>query len=281
MATKATPKFSIYSTQDRTPMHFSGANGFPVGCYDALLNGLSQRFSITSVWHKALWPGIGDPNDALTWDDYADDLIQHLKTKHNRPVVGVGHSMGASITLIAAAKAPKLFSKLVLIEPVIISPLQSFLCQYSPQSWLSGIEPVKSTLKKPSQWKSKEQALAYFKQNTAYKRIPQEQLTTILNSMVEQEGQHTKLVYPLNWEIANYLAGRNILSDVKKLKVPTAFIRGKPSLFVHDKSWHRLMRAKPKLHYITERDYGHLMPFEAPQITRQLIMSTLKKMDED
>lgn len=281
MATKATPKFSIYSTQDRAPMHFSGANGFPVGCYDALLNGLSQRFSITSVWHKGLWPNIGDPSEGLSWDDYAHDLIQHIKTKHKGPIIGVGHSMGATITLIAAAKAPNLFSKLVLIEPVILSPFQSFLCKYTPHAWLSGIEPVKSTLTKPSRWKDKKQALSYFKQNPAFKRIPGDQLTAMLDSLVEMKGNQAEWVYPLNWEIANYLAGRTILNDAKQLKVPTAFIRGKPSLFVHDKSWHQLMRAKPQQLYLSEHEYGHLMPFEAPQITRQLVMSALKKLDKD
>jgi len=124
MPTKAKPKFSIYSTSDRSPMHFSGANGFPVGCYNTLLNALSQRYSITSLWHKGLWPNIGDPESSLSWDDYADDLISHIKSQHKQPIIGVGHSMGANITMIAAAKAPKLFSKLVLVEPVILSKFQ-------------------------------------------------------------------------------------------------------------------------------------------------------------
>ncbi len=279
MSTKATPKFSIYSTRDQSPMHFSGANGFPVGCYDTLLNGLSQKYSITSLWHRALWPGISDPTGDISWDDYANDLIKHLKQQHQQPVIGVGHSMGATITLIAAAKAPKLFSKLILVEPVIISSLHSLLCQYAPTRWLSGIEPVKSATSKPTRWPTKDQAYQAFKRNPAYKRIADDQLNTMLASMVDVSPKETTLTYPLDWEVANYLSGRNVLADVQKLKVPTAIIRGRPSLFIHDKSWHKIMRAKPNFLYLTEREYGHLMPFESPQITRQLIVSSIKKLE--
>lgn len=261
-------------------MHFSGANGFPVGCYDTLLNGLSQKYSITSLWHRGLWPNIGEPATQLTWDDYANDLIQHLKKQHKQPVIGLGHSMGATITLMAAAKAPKLFSKLILIEPVIISPMLSFLCHYAPTRWLSGMEPMKSALAKPTQWPSKDATFAQFKKRPAYKRIPDDQLKHMVESMVDKHTNQVELVYPVDWEIANYLSGRNVLKDVQKLKVPTAIIRGKPSLFIHDKSWHKILRAQPKLQIMHEREYGHLMPFEAPQITRQLIMSAIKRLDD-
>ena len=276
MSSKA--KFSVYSTSDRTPMHFSGANGFPIGCYDALLNGLSQKYSITSVWHKGLWPNIGSPVKSLSWDDYADDLIKHLKANHKQPVIGVGHSMGATITLLAAAKAPKLFSQLVLIEPVVLGKFQTVMARFAPTSLVNGMEPIKSALAKTTEWKDKNQALGYFKKQQAYKRISDDQLKVMLDAMTDTEGSKQKLIYPLEWEVANYLSGQGVLSEFQKLKVPTAIIRGKPSIFVHDKTWQKMMRLKPKALYINEMDYGHLMPFESPQITRQLIQMALKKL---
>jgi len=281
MPTKAKPKFSIYSTSDRSPMHFSGANGFPVGCYNTLLNALSQRYSITSLWHKGLWPNIGDPESSLSWDDYADDLISHIKSQHKQPIIGVGHSMGANITMIAAAKAPKLFSKLVLVEPVILSKFQTQLCKYAPKSWLQGQEPAKSALSKTFKWADKKSAFKDFKQNAAYKRIGNEQLEIMLDSMTDTNAGKTELTYPVDWEVANYLSGKHAFKDYQKLKVPFAVIRGKPSIFAHDKSWHKMMRAKPNALYLNELEFGHLMPFESPQITRQLILSAINKLDAE
>jgi pimeloyl-ACP methyl ester carboxylesterase len=279
MTSQAKLKYSIYSTNDKPLMHFSGANGFPVGCYDTLLNDLSKRYSISSVWHKALWPDSGSPERSLSWDDYADDIIRHLKQQGGQPVVGIGHSMGATVTLIAAAKAPKLFSKIVLIEPVIISKLHQTLGKLAPKSLLNQVDPVKSALTKSTHWKTKEQAQQNLKAQTAFKRVPNEQIQTLINAMTDTNGQQYELTYSLKWEIANYLSARNVLTDYKKLTVPTAVIRARPSIFVHDKSWHKMMRAKPNALYMNEMEYSHLLPFEAPQLTRQLITSAIKQLD--
>ncbi len=272
------PKFSVYSTKNNPPMHFSGANGFPVGCYEPLLTALSQRYSISSLWHRGLWPSSKTVDSEATWDVYANDLIAHLKKQSSGPVIGVGHSMGATVTMIAAAKEPKLFSKLVLIEPVIISRFHSLLFRHAPTGWLNKQDPIKSALKTRQAWNSEDNAYQYFRKLDAYKRIPDLQLKTVVSSITDTNNGKTVLVYSKDWEIHNYKAARFVLNDYQKLKTPTVVIRGRPSLFVHDKTWQSMMRSKPNNVYQNELDYGHLMPLEAPSLTRQLIISGLNKL---
>lgn len=55
-------------------------------------------------------------------------------------VVGAGHSMGAVATMFAALKQPSLFTKLVLIEPVILPP--DFIAQARLQPELLEQVPI-------------------------------------------------------------------------------------------------------------------------------------------
>jgi sigma-B regulation protein RsbQ len=57
-----------------------------------------------------------DPSRYDSLDGYADDVVQ-LCSVLGGPVVFVGHSVSASIGIIAARRAPELFSALVLVGP--------------------------------------------------------------------------------------------------------------------------------------------------------------------
>jgi len=66
--------------------------------------------------------GCGSPSAALPdperytgFDAYADDLVALLRSLRRPPVSFVGHSASAAIGLLAAVKAPELFSSLVLL----------------------------------------------------------------------------------------------------------------------------------------------------------------------
>lgn len=70
------------------------------------------------------WPGAGhaqadayDPLRHQTLDGYADDLIALLDELALPDVVYVGHSVGASIGALAAARAPGLFGQLAMLAP--------------------------------------------------------------------------------------------------------------------------------------------------------------------
>lgn len=61
-------------------------------------------------------------NCADSWFDHARDLlhiINHFRSEMTIPIVGVGHSMGANHLANVALFHPRLFSTLILMEPVI------------------------------------------------------------------------------------------------------------------------------------------------------------------
>ena len=50
-----------------------------------------------------------------------DELIDEVEAKYDHPIIGLGHSSGAATTLLAAAKRPELFEKIILLDPVVFS----------------------------------------------------------------------------------------------------------------------------------------------------------------
>lgn len=53
------------------------------------------------------------------WNPFIEDIAHILKVTQQGPVIGVGHSMGAFFLYAAAARFPHLFSRLILLDPVI------------------------------------------------------------------------------------------------------------------------------------------------------------------
>ncbi|KAF9450037.1 hypothetical protein P691DRAFT_811281 [Macrolepiota fuliginosa MF-IS2] len=79
-----------------------------------------------------------------------------------RTIVGVGHSYGGCTTTFAALENPKLFSSLILVDPVIIKPYdteEQGLADHRTDGLIYG------ALNRREVWSSKEEALAGFKKN--------------------------------------------------------------------------------------------------------------------
>ncbi len=96
----------------------SHATGFNAGVWTPVTRGFMETgCNVISIDHR----NHGRSQRGLvptSWWDSARDLCI-LAEKFDRPVIGVGHSMGATTLAVAAANRPELFCGLVLVEPVI------------------------------------------------------------------------------------------------------------------------------------------------------------------
>jgi sigma-B regulation protein RsbQ len=105
---------------DAPPMVF--AHGF--GCDQGMWRYVAPVFENT---HRVvLFDHVGaGRSDLSAWDPvryrrldgYAEDVLQILEAADLPPVVFVGHSVSAMIGLLAAARRPELFERLVLVGP--------------------------------------------------------------------------------------------------------------------------------------------------------------------
>ncbi|MBS0276993.1 MAG: alpha/beta hydrolase [Proteobacteria bacterium] len=101
---------------------FAHATGFNAETYRMLLQPLSDRFHIYAIDQR----GHGftslptEEGLAKDWIIYRDDLVRFLDGLDGRPMILAGHSMGATVSLMAALLRPDLVRGLVLIEPVFM-----------------------------------------------------------------------------------------------------------------------------------------------------------------
>ncbi|GKZ93410.1 hypothetical protein AnigIFM59636_006481 [Aspergillus niger] len=91
-----------------------------------------------------------------SWMDHARDLflmINHFRDQMPRPLVGIGHSMGGNIITNLAFLHPRLFTTILLVDPVI---------QLSPPAMGFGTDPPGApnyTLRRSDVWPSREAAV--------------------------------------------------------------------------------------------------------------------------
>ena len=260
--------------------HFYGGNGFALGVYEPLLSDLAQHLNITALTMRGEW--YDKPTaDKMTREEDADVLIEFLQKTQDKPIIGIGHSQGATATTIAAAKRPDLFSALYLLEPVTFTNQQGKLYSLVPRMVKMTREPFKSTQVKQADWHSVDAYYQFLRRHKAYKRITDEHLLTYAKNSLEagEQGKLTLRFSPKQ-ELANYFGTPLIMKPLQQLiadnKVPVQLIIGKPSMFISQQVRQMWDKFVPSEQMTVLNDYGHLLPLEAPELCAKLIFQKLK-----
>lgn len=258
------------------PAHFYHANGFPLGVYKPLLSKLDSGIKLSALHLRATWPNIGLPQKRRDWHIYADDLIAFVEQEYKEPIIGIGHSMGATCTILAAQKRPELFKTLILVEVAMVSARLARLAPLVPTTLWNYLEPVKSTLAKVDTWSSREAYLDQCKQFKAYKRFEESSFRALANyGLIETQDNQLRLAFPKIWEAQNYTQPPNVMDALESLEIPCFAIRGKPSVFFSDSMWQEWQQRSPSTIFMENPSYGHLFPFENSTACAKLINSAI------
>ena len=252
-----------------TIIHFSHANGFPSKTYSILFDFLKE-YHVTSI--DVL--GANKKPEEIDWVNLSEEIIESVK-ELNRPVVGVGHSLGGILTLLAAAKEPKMFESVILLDPPIFSPLKRFIINILRVIKIEDVfSPAGKSKKRREKFKSKEQAYEYFKSKILFKSFHSNALEDYIKHGLVQIGNELKLKIPVEKEIAIY---RKLL-----IKYPNS-VYNVNGLIIHGATnpihWNSDIRwFKKKFVNIDIYPFpgSHFFPLENPQSTAMLIKSFLK-----
>ena len=277
---KSAKYYNIKNPTASQTAHFYGGNGFALCVYEPLLNDLAQHLNITALTMRGEW--YDKPTaDKMTREEDADVLIEFLQKTQDKPIIGIGHSQGATATTMAAAKRPDLFSALYLLEPVTFTNQQGKLYSLVPRMVKMTREPFKSTQVKQADWDSVDGYYQFLRRHKAYKRITDEHLLTYAKNSLEpgEQGKLTLRFSPKQ-ELANYFGTPLIMKPLQQLiadnKVPVQLIIGKPSMFISQQVRQMWDKFVPSEQMTVLNDYGHLLPLEAPELCAKLIFQKLK-----
>lgn len=263
-------------------LHLAHANGFPPGTYRPLAARLSNDYHVIALPARPLWPG-SDPAGAPTWLPLADDLAAALDELGLHGAIGVGHSLGAVLTLIAAVRRPELFSMVVMIDPVILPPTYLWVTRFLQLAGLERRLPlIRGALKRRRTWPGREECLAHLAAKTFFARWPAESLRAYVEAGTREraDGQ-VELAYPPEWEAHIFATVPTyVWRHVRRLGVPSLWIRGEDSDTFCEACVRRIRRLLPDAQTLTIPDSGHMVPLERPDQTSAAIRGWLEACTE-
>lgn len=227
---------------------------------------------------RPCWPDAGKPPRRRDWNLYAEDLIAHLDARGEGPVIGIGHSMGATITALAASQRPDLFSALVLIEPAMVSPALATLMRLLPKAIVSKVDPAKLTLRKPDRWATRAEYETAMRADRTYKRFDEEAMAALLEHAALEDEDGVRRRFPIVWEAHNYTQPPHIMPLLTRLPQPTVAMRGRPSVFFSQAMWQQWQQRRSPSEFREALDFGHLLPLEAPELAANEVIQGLRSL---
>ncbi len=259
---------------------FLAANGFPVSSYDFLLSSLARGMPLVGLENRGAWPEAKPPQKGFTWEHHAEDLMDFLQSGSvASPAIGIGHSIGATVTTIAAAKRPDLFRGLVLIDPATI-----------PGRWLpwvvkavpgitSRMPLVKSTRRRRVRWPSPQVFRDHYGSKSVYRGFSDEAMRDYTVAGLRETRDGYELAYSREWEAWNFQHTAEFWPRVRHLPMPALILRGEKSYLHPHAEFERQCRRLPShIEAVSVAGAGHMLPQEAAAEVLRLIQAWLEQL---
>jgi pimeloyl-ACP methyl ester carboxylesterase len=254
-------------------LHFAHANGFPGACYSKLFGLLSADFAVGYL------PASGhDPRFPVSdgWPWLVEELIASIAGSGQEPVLGIGHSLGGFLTLMAAVRRPDLFRAVLLLDAPILSRFAGSALQLikliglTDRVTLAGI-----TKNRRRTWPTQEAALAHFRRKRRFRSFDPDCLLDYIRYGTVPDDHGVRLAFDPAVEYRIY---RTIPHDIhavaRRLQVPAGFIGGRSSDVLK-----RTGLAATRRHMlVTLIDGGHLFPLQVPWEAAAAIRAMAKQL---
>jgi pimeloyl-ACP methyl ester carboxylesterase len=204
------------------------------------------------MYLRPLWDNT-KPEDINDWHPLSDDLLRFLSDRETGPAIGVGHSIGAIVTLRAALRDPGKFRALVLIDPVLFVP--SFMLNWHIVRLLGLGERfhplIKGAKKRRRTFDDLETVFRGYRSRNIFRYMSDENLRIFIEGITQPKASGGyELVYPPEWEAQVYRTGMHdfdILHNLPKLEVPTLIIRGMETDTFLESAAKLVKRKQPKV----------------------------------
>lgn len=256
---------------------FLHANSYSAGMYNDFLEPLEAEYQITSPdlpgHGQSSWQGRID-----SWEKLADYYIQQLDLSAERaPRIGMGHSIGGILILFIALKRPDIFSKIILLDPVLLPKRILYVFRFMKLLSLSHTAPIaRAALRRRRSFSSPEMALKAYSKKRVFSNWKEGYLEAYIKTcMRTNDDGSVRLACRPELESSIYQSVPvNAWSLPGKTSVPALYIIGSRSDTVNARGVNRLKR-KVGADKVKTISGGHLFPFEDPEGTMAIIKEFL------
>ena len=250
--------------------HFLHGNGFCAGTYTPFISNIMDGLHIFASDVR----GHGDSVNLnqlpiRNWHVFVEDLKTVIEQVMTPPILGIGHSLGAVTTFIAAAQYPHLFSGIILIDPVILSKKSLWLIAGMRLLGLAGKIPLaKAARRRRRNFQGKKEALKLFTAGRGiFKNWSKEFIDAYLKcGLLEKDSKTAVLKCDPELEAQIFESvPLDVWKYAKKISCPALLIRAEHSDTLSGDSARRLNRFITDYELKTVRNAGHFIPMEKPK----------------
>jgi pimeloyl-ACP methyl ester carboxylesterase len=259
-------------------LHFAHANGIVSACYRKFLGELEKDFEVKVLPAFGLDPRFPVNNN---WASLTEQLLESVRTQSTAPVIGLGHSMGAMITYMAAYQHPELFRALVLMDPPVFNGAAAPLMGMAKIFGLADrVTPAGKSMGRRDIWPSRTAAYESLRHKALFRNFDEDCFNDYLRYGLTDDALGVHLTMPVKVEVevfrktpTNSWAFRR-----KQLGVPAAVIGGEKSEIDAAGVLDRLARKHRMLRL--RQPGGHMFPLERPLETAAYVKSVIAQLLE-
>jgi pimeloyl-ACP methyl ester carboxylesterase len=261
------------------PAHLAHATGLCAGAYTPMAGMLRSALNVYGMDER----GHGstslpaDPAFLRDWDIFADDMA-HFLTHLGQPVIAMGHSRGAVVSLMLAVDRPDLVRALVLIDPTILPYSWMWWWYLAKKSGLARYLPIVATAaRRKSVWPDVQEILASYRRKKVFSTWRPDFLEAYVTHGTEESLQGSvRLCCEPAWESKCFaVCPHDIWRYVPRLKLPVLVLYGAESDTFLAPAARRFQSLVPHARFICFEKCSHFVPMEEPGATVDAIIDFL------
>jgi pimeloyl-ACP methyl ester carboxylesterase len=260
--------------------HMAHATGLCAGVYTPFAEKLRSRLNMLGMDDRGhgKTQAAANPQKLKNWNVFVADLERFFETL-NGPIIAMGHSRGATASLLLAVKRPDLVRALVLIDPTIIPFAWGPLWFLAKATGLAKHIPIAATAaKRKNNWPDRSAVLTSYKEKAVFQSWVQAFLKAYVAEGTRETDQGIiKLRCEPAWESRCFaVCPHDVWGNLPQLQQPVLVVYGAKSDTFLAPAARRFQTKVP--HAVLQRfeKTGHFVPMERPQETAAAIFSFLE-----
>lgn len=261
--------------EGKTLLMVHGLGGYMKN-WEQNIDALSEEYHCVVIDLPGYWSSA--VKEAWQSDDYmeffARQLIAFIQQKELEEPVLMGHSMGGQVAIVAALKAPELFSKLILAAP---AGIETFRPQQA--AMLKQISQPEVMMKQEEPAIRQAFAINFYQQPEGLEAMIQDRLWL-------KETPYFKSYCQIVSNGVKGMLNHPVRENLAQLEVPTLIIYGTEDRLIPNKYLHPDLSTKaiaqaaadeiPNAELVLIPEAGHLLQYERPEAFNQAVMDYLE-----
>ncbi|MGD9055932.1 MAG: alpha/beta hydrolase [Desulfobacterales bacterium] len=260
--------------------HFAHATGLCAAAYTPLAEMLRPHLQILGMDDRGHGGtrALADPKKLTNWDIFVDDL-EHFVEKLGKPVIAMGHSRGATVSLLLAVKRPDLIRALVLIDPTILPFSWMWWWYVFKLTGLTRFVPIVATAARRKRvWPDRTSMLHAYQGKAVFRDWQDGFLEAYVRDGTEKtEDGMIRLSCNPSWESKCFaVCPHDIWRTIPQVQKPALVVYGAKSDTFLASAAKRFKANAPRAVLRCFEETGHFVPMERPAETVEAIVDFLE-----